>query len=136
MTRIAARVRCMSARYTSAIVSARIDRLPGGGFGLSEGRATGRWPTRGFLTGLQTISDPITSGGYLCGDSGVYQSIKEQICGAADISASPLRDNQNSPCDAISIAVGWRAEQAQLSGVFAIEAGVQGCGATYTDDCR
>lgn len=119
-----------------AIMSARIDRLPGGGLALSEGRATGRWPTRGFLTGLQTVSDPITPGAYLCGDSGVYQSLKEQICAAADISASPIRDNSNSPCDAISIAVGWRAEQALLSGVVAIEAGIQGCGPTYTDDCR
>ncbi len=105
-----------------------------GVWSISEGVLTGRWPSRKFLTSIQSIKVPLTDE-YLCGDSGTYASIKALICKNLDIVSSPQNDNTNAPCDALSLALGFEAVGAKFGAVKAGVGQLQPCGAAWTDDC-
>ncbi len=105
-----------------------------GGYALTHGKLAGRWSARELLTSLQAVADPFSPGNFLCGSSVTYQGVKSQICGAADVS-DKLSIDPTAPCDALSIALGFESEPAQLGGVVADPPVVEPCGASYTDQC-
>ena len=104
------------------------------GYSLT-GYVTGRWDTRNILTGMAGMHDPFNSGQFLCGSDSTYLALKAAICAGADITRDSTRDNTNAPCDALSLAVGFGAEPAQLGGVLAGNPRPTPCGATYSDQC-
>lgn len=121
-------------RLKGSVVVARLIASPSG-WSL-DGLMVGRWPTGNFLTALQGIGDPFDKTQHLCGDSGTYQTIKTQICRAADLTSDLQSDNKGAPCDAVSIAFSFRATPALFGPPELASPTTPPCGAAYTDDCR
>jgi len=72
----------LQAELAGVIVTADLASDGKGGFTISHGILVGRWPTGRFLTALATVQDPLGTD-FLCGDSGVYASVKGMVCGYA-----------------------------------------------------
>jgi hypothetical protein len=122
-------------RLEAATLTAKVTRV-GTGYRLDEGHVVGRWATRDLLTALDTIADPTGAPGTgLCGDSGLYQQLKENICGAVDITADPLLDNKGAFCNALAVRVLFTAGPAKLGALFGLAAGLHRCGDQWTDEC-
>jgi hypothetical protein len=97
---------------------------------IDNGSISGRWASAKMLANMATIPDTTNdAGGFLCGDSGAYQGLKEYICGLQDIAQNSSGDNNSppAPCDAISMAFGFTAEPAQLGIVAPIPTTPAGC---------
>lgn len=124
----------LQAELAGVIVTADLASDGKGGFAISHGILVGRWPTRRFLTALATIKDPLGTD-FLCGDSGVYDSVKGAICNGRDITSSLQSDNSNAPCDALSFALRFTASPAKLGSVYAAAPPVQPCGPQWNDEC-
>jgi hypothetical protein len=83
---------------------------------LVDGTTAGRAKTDEILWTVGFLRDPDTRG-FVCTDSPNYQTYKQSICSASDISyAGP--DDGSAPCDATSWAWKFEAEPARLSGVY------------------
>jgi hypothetical protein len=119
---------------TGAVITGHLTPAGGGLWKMDDGLIAGRWATRRFLTSFATIKDPLGTG-YLCGDSGTYQSIKKLICNARDISALVQNDNTGAPCDAVSISFGLTAAPALLGNLNPKPPPAQPCGSMWTDEC-
>ena len=106
------------------------------GWVLQNARLAGRWDTRNMLSGLQVVKDPLNAGRHLCGDDPTYQSLRVEICKAADLATDPRNDGTSATCDALSLAVGAVTEPALLDGVQDdTAAGITPCGPAYSDQC-
>lgn len=117
-----------------AIVVGTLTRTAAG-LSLSNGHFAGRVSTSQILSRMQILPDPFSTGNFLCGSDVTYQAVKGAICGASDVSTNLLGD-PSTPCDAISLALGFTAEPARLTGVIADgPAKMLPCGATYSDQC-
>jgi hypothetical protein len=120
-------------RLDGAIISGAITSTQ---YGYSlAGVLTGRWDTRNLLTGMQAAKDPFNPGQYLCGTDLTYVAFKSSICRASDITHSPNLDNTNAACDALSTAVGYVTDPAQLGPLVVGAPASTPCGATYSDQC-
>ena len=100
----------------------------------------GRWATGSLLSSLAALHDPLSSkGGFLCGTDNTYAIAKNEICSAMDIAADPKLDQTGAPCDAVSVAVGFTADPAQLGAVVTKAKPAQGCvsdaGTPFRDSC-
>jgi len=124
----------LQAELAGVVVTADLASDGKGGFTISHAILAGRWPTGRFLTALATVQDPLGTD-FLCGDSGVYASVKGMVCGARDITSSLQSDNTNAPCDALSFALRLSASPAKLGSVYAGAPPVQPCGPQWTDEC-
>jgi hypothetical protein len=102
---------------------------------MKDARLAGRFPTSKLLTSLATIIDPTNKNGFLCGDSGVYQTYKPQVCSAADISATGASDLSGKKCDALSIGAGFEAVEARIGALAPARIQDAGCGPDWKDDC-
>ncbi len=100
-----------------------------------NGVITGRWDTRNLLTGMQGVHDPLSPSDFLCGTDSTYQGFKKAICQAADIASLGTNDNTGAACDALSLAVAFTSEGAELGGLFSASTPPTPCGATYSDQC-
>jgi hypothetical protein len=107
----------------------------GSSYTVDDGIVAGRWSTRRFLTGLAGLPDPIAGSGWLCGDSGTYQTAKELICNARDIVTAVQSDNTGAYCDALSVAFGFAAVPARFGNRYAKPSPPAPCGAQWDDDC-
>ena len=130
--------------YSSTFISLSGARIvgvldpQGSGYALRDARVVGRWGTRNLLTGMQVVGDPLNPGQYLCGSNLTYQTIKSEICKAADVTTAPQNDNSGAACDAMSLVLSFQSEPAQLGPVAAdtSDAGaLTPCGVSYTDQC-
>lgn len=124
----------LTAELSGVLVTGDLGSDGKGGFSLSNLLLAGRWPTRRFLTALATVRNPIGNE-FLCGDSGVYASVKGLMCANRDITALPQGDNTNAPCDALSFAVRLTATPAKLGSVYAGPTPLQPCGPQWNDEC-
>lgn len=95
---------------TSAIAMARIEPALGS-FRLAEGMLAGRWTAPSVLTWVQTIR---TKFGYVCKGTSLYSNVKQTICASLDVVGDPTQDRTGATCDALSLAVGFTADPAQL----------------------
>jgi len=120
-------------RLDGAYLVGAITKTPTG-YALA-GVVTGRWDTRNLLTGMQGIKDPFNPGQFLCGNDATYLAFKAAICGAADIASEGSSDNTGAPCNALSLALGFQAEPAELGGILAAGVRPTPCGTTYSDKC-
>ena len=120
-------------RLKGTVVSAKL-AVSGGRWSL-DGMLVGRWPTGNFLTALQGVVDPFDKNQHLCGDSGTYQTIKKQVCRAADVTSNLLFDGKGAPCDAISLTFVFRSSAALFGPAEPATPAAPPCGITYADDC-
>jgi hypothetical protein len=119
-----------------AVVSAKLVHKDSA-YRLDEGRLAGRWPTKFLLPSLDTLKDPFVSNLGVCGQSALYQSLKDDICAAVDLVADPSLDNAASPaaCDSVGMSLLFSAEQAQFGSIADTKPARHHCGDAWTDDC-
>ena len=108
----------------------------GTSFRVEEGQLAGRWATGKLLTSLQALHDPFDQKQYLCNTDPAYQNVKAAICKGADVTTDLKTDGTNTPCDALSIAIGFTASPAHLGSAHEHIVTAPPCGATYHDDCN
>ncbi len=128
---------------SDAIIVGKLEQVnltDGLSYRLTGGTIAGRWPTSKLLSTLSTIADPVVDGGFLCTGSYTYAVIRTVVCGAADISQTPLNDNNTplAPCDAVSVGMQFTAVPAQLGGVLLVPPAPAGCrngGVPFSDTC-
>ena len=131
--------------YAAAFISLSGARVVGvledraTGHAIKDARVVGRWGSRNLLTSLQVAGDPFNKGQYLCGSDLTYQTLKSEICKAADLATNAQNDNSGAACDAMSLVLSFQSEPATL-GPATTATGVDGgavapCGASYTDQC-
>jgi len=123
--------------FTEAVITGKI--VPRGTtWGIEGGVIAGRWPTANALSGIANLQDPFL-GGPLCKSALTYKTVKQKICGSADIPSNKARDRGALPCDALSLAIRFGAEPAVLGGVSSLDAGTDGAEASpclgFTDEC-
>lgn len=111
----------------------------GTGWAIENGSISGRWGSAKLLSNMATIPDPLSeAGAFLCGPDVPYQALKPYICSLQDIAANSSLDRTGAPCDAISMAFGFRAEPARLGVVTPLPATPAGCadgGVPFRDTC-
>jgi hypothetical protein len=123
-------------KVVGGAVTAKIVRN-GNTFALTDGRLVGRWPTKDLLSSLDTLRAPGSSTEGVCGTNVFYQTLKKQICGAADLSSNPSLDNKaGTTCDAVGMAVLFEAEAAQMGGLLPGKAPKHLCGDAWSDSCQ
>ena len=121
---------------TDVLVTGTLGLDANGEWSVTNGVLAGRWATRQFLVALAGIHDPFSTGGYLCGDSGTYATIKGIICDGRDITSSTINDNTNATCNALSIGLGFTATTAQFGTVYEGLPLLIPCGAQWSDECQ
>lgn len=108
------------------------------GYHLKDARVVGRWGSRSLLTSMQVAQDPLNKNDYLCGKNLTYQTLKSEICKAADLASLPQNDNSGAACDAMSLSLSFQSEPAQLGPAVtgaADASALTPCGPSYTDQC-
>ncbi len=94
---------------------ARIERLPSGQYALESGQIAGRISGRDYLNVYgRIIVFPFTVP--LC-QTGFYAGFREELCQALDLPLDPTLDRQDTPCNALSTAVHFRAAAIKLGGI-------------------
>ena len=88
----------------------------GGIWSMTNGQVGARWSTSDALYSLHTLTDD--NGNWLCGNAILYQLAAGEICTGADIASVPSGDGRGQPCNALSVAIGFTANQAQLADAF------------------
>ncbi len=116
--------------FVGGFVSANIV-AQGSTFKLTGGILAGRWPTTKLLGTLQSLS---LAGGNVCRGTQTYKDVKVRICGGADIPADIVADAAGS-CNALSMAIQFSAEPAQLGPVVTRIPSAPLCPDSGTDDC-
>lgn len=102
-------------------------------YALENGVLSGRFSASRFLTGLEAASSSTT--GPLCGENPIYKSVRDGVCRARDLPTDPTLDGKESPCDALSLAIGFAAEPAQLGRVMTAPTVPRPCGDTWVATC-
>ena len=126
----------LDAKLNGTIITAKLTKS-GTSYHLGDGRFVGRWLTKDLLTSLDSLPDPVVSGGGLCGTSPVYTQLKGEICASVDLRGHPSEDGQNPllACDALGMLLSFDAEAALLGSAVDKTEPTHYCGANYSDDC-
>jgi len=101
----------LATELSAGYIIAKIDER-----GTLSGVISGRWELKKALGSLQLFRLPGTTEP-MCADSGVFQSIRALMCGAADITAKVEVQDKNVACDALSVQVGFSARLASFGRV-------------------
>ena len=108
-------------------LTGRLEQM-GGAWHLRDGTLAGRWPLASLFS---TMSQLGSDGDPLCTDDSTYQLIRDAVCGKRDITAQI--SGPTAPCDAVSFAMAFDAEPAQLGIIYLTDDGVGGDCAPGTD---
>lgn len=120
-------------------MSAKIVKRPGGGYALEDGLIVGRMPTKTLLQAIGPLpapggTTPLCKPGLV--STPVYNSVKNSVCNAADVSVNADRDKDGkATCDAISFGLRFNAEPALFGGRRARPSYDAGCPPGWTDEC-
>ncbi len=96
---------------TAGFLTGRL-RQDAGAWYLDDGVLAGRWAARDAFLAVSGLG----SGGTLCTDDSLYQTLKQAVCDAQDITSQI--SGPTAPCDAVSFGMGFNAEPAQLGFVY------------------
>lgn len=118
---------------TAGVGTAQVVPQSGGTFALAGGVIAGRWNNAQLLASLDTLS---FNGTPLCpGNGGIYPLIKGQVCQYSDIMTDPTLDRMGSTCDAVSLAIGFTADPAQIGNIVPTPAKTSLCPDAGPDNC-
>ena len=95
----------------------------GAGYGLRDGIVAFRRPTTEVLRALGSYRDE--AGKPVCTDSPFYAPARSQLCSLPDLTLVP--SVPTAPCDALSGAIGFRADATRLGGVVSVVAASSSC---------
>jgi hypothetical protein len=85
---------------------------------IESGTLAARWRAKDILGQLRRVNDPLSKQP-LCTDNQFYPNVKAEICKYADIS-SGVQTQPNIPCDALSLALRFKATQVKLGGLVEV----------------
>jgi hypothetical protein len=133
-------------RIGSLIIELAAGRLTGrivqdpAGYHIEDGVLIGRWPAAKLLTSLAVIEDPVREqqipNAGVCGDSGLYPSLKKQICDTLDIAAVPAQDSIGAACSAVAISMRFSSSMARFGALYMAPPKVpRDCPSNWADDC-
>jgi hypothetical protein len=107
---------------TGGFLSGRLEPS-GGAFALRDSVIAGRFGIDAIFT---TLAEYRNGGGNaLCQGDTFYEYLKAIMCGLRDITTRP--PGPTSPCDAVSIGIGFDAYPARLGGVIDFTPITDGC---------
>lgn len=113
----------ISVRLRGGVLSGRLV-FDAAGARLTEGVLAGRWSEEDVFASLSTFRG---QGGLLiCTNSLYYQPVKSRVCSARDILTDAILP-ASTPCDALSIGIGFEADPAQLGPVVPAAEPTPGC---------
>jgi hypothetical protein len=124
-------------RLTNAIITANVTHDERG-YEL-DGQIVGRAGLHDMFRTLAAFHQGSSheAGTYYCGDNTLFAPLRQQLCNALDISSDPSNDRKGKLCDAISVAIPFRAFPAKIG--YQLNNGEipRGCdgGAALEDDC-
>ena len=98
---------------------------------LTDGQFAGRVPVSALLQAVARVRRKDT--GTLCPGNPIFDVVRKNVCDVVDVTTDPAVQFQNRPCDAISAAIGFRAEPARIEdGVNAIPQPPDPCDASVS----
>lgn len=95
---------------SGAILTARIERSDGGSLRLTDGVIAGRAKASAVIDAVRFLE----FGGAICNDDVKFKLLRNTVCGACDLPARPADDGRGLECDAVSLALGFEAEKAEV----------------------
>ncbi len=101
-------------KLTAGFITGKIVKDGGGIISLKSGVLTGRWKATDLFAALSHVVNDAQA---ICTDNQIYQVLKYAVCKGRDIAAS--LGGPTTPCDAVSIAIGFEAGPAKLGIVAA-----------------
>jgi hypothetical protein len=101
---------------------------------MQNGRIAGRWSVNNLLRQLDQFPDPTALSKQLCMTSAAYPRFRDIVCSFVDICVSDLCA-PTQPCDAISVGIGFEAEQALLGDIYQLQPLQDRCPGEPLDDC-
>lgn len=109
----------------SPTVTTKLVPRADGKFDATGGLLTGRLPVLDLLAAFGAFRDPASTNSdagaaYVC-RSPVFEVARTVLCNAVDIMASPPFDFQGSTCNALSTAVTFEAEAAELGSELTVD---------------
>lgn len=124
-------------RLSGAVVTGRPVQVDGR-WQIQDGIVAGRWALEDVLSQLSQFPSRVDTTGKtpLCRNSADYQRWKQMLCASPDIHVSFA--SRADPCNALSAALGFHAEAAQLGPVFPAAQPPQRCAPEHdpaTDTC-
>lgn len=111
-------------RVSGGFVVARIEPLaPGQGFALVDGVVVFRWKIADVFFALSSYRDQ--DGIAICTNDAFYKTGRGQLCALPDITVEAA--SPTTPCDALSVGVGFQAAPANLGPLVATPVQTPGC---------
>ena len=98
------------------------------------GTLAGRWPVLTLLKSIEAFPDPFASGHFLCEMGAVYDVVRRTVCTDRDIGS--VSNLPASDCDALSLAIGFKAHAAKITSVGDGIDGGHPCGAAWKPTCN
>lgn len=111
-------------QFTGAVLTGKLTK-ESSGWRLSDGILAGRWQIGNIFQAIASYRDG--NGQPICTDAALtYTSVKSTICNGLDILADPT-GAKNLPCDALSIGIGFGAQQAKMGAIAPPPTPTPGC---------
>lgn len=107
----------LQADLASVVLSATLEQKDTGAVQLASGTLTGAWTQTALFQSLSTLR--VNGSMKLCVGDTYYGSAKKALCDEFDLSSTGALD---TPCDALSFAVGFEASPVLLVGVQPFDA--------------
>jgi hypothetical protein len=101
---------------------------------MQNGTIASRLSVNDLLRQLDQFPDPTALIQPLCMTSAAYPRVRDIVCSFVDICASDLCA-PTAPCDAISVGIGFEAEQALLGDIYQLQPLQDRCPGEPLDDC-
>ena len=117
---------------TGGVVTGTVVPVGNGTYRLTGGLIAGRWNVTEMLSTFQGLT---IAGAYLCQGSALYSNIKSQVCQYADIMTNPTDDLTGKTCDALSLALAFTADPANMGAVVSRPPTESPCEAGAPDNC-
>ncbi len=108
--------------FVAGFLKARLVEAPTG-WALREGVLSARLPTSAIFDSLDDFRDG--NGDPLCTDNAIFGIARDTVCESADIFSGT--GTPTSPCDSISLGVGFDADPAMLGQVVDLSGQTPGC---------
>jgi hypothetical protein len=110
-------------RLKTSVVTARVVQRPDGKFTLREGMIAGRVTVSDMFYMMSSYRDD--NGNPLCTGDFAFNAVRGLICNGTDIQADFAQPQL--PCDALSFAIGFEADPAQIGQPIPIQPSGPGC---------
>jgi hypothetical protein len=104
-------------RFAEGFLVGRVEPDGAGSFVVRSGELAGRWSVREALLSAREVR-PAEGLDRLCRLPTVFASLKDEVCGAADIAARSADDRTGTRCDAVSTALSFTGAPGSKGAIY------------------